>query len=388
MYPKVLLLLDEIPQSINAGSIQFYRLLENYPPENLMVVGRKPVEGASILKCRYLKLKYKIVDRLRLTRFMPWVSNLEALGLIRYKLPRHLKKEIDAFKPDIVLSLMQLYMYYSTAYKFAKSSNLPLFMVCHDDAEQFSRCGRFFLPYLSKKNTAILKYASKIFCISPEMAEEWQKRYGCISEVLYPIPASTLLPRPMEHALTLRDRSNLTIGFAGSLAYGYREGFQELIPKLTNTNIQLFIYREIEPSLVNPNVSFRGFSHTPEEVWERIKEECDAVILPYSFDTSFSDLYATHFPSKLVEYLLLGMPVVVRGPDYATGIKWSKKHQEATVVSSDLNDDQLMTALIELSNSPEMRQQKSIAPGKVSALEFSTGKIKNKFIAHLRHYNQ
>jgi hypothetical protein len=48
------------------------------------------------------------------------------------------------------------------------------------------------------------------------------------------------------------------------------------------------------------------------------------MILPYMNPAGSNELlYRTHFPSKLTEYLALGMPVVVSGPEEATGVRYA-----------------------------------------------------------------
>ncbi|MEQ8688284.1 MAG: glycosyltransferase [Imperialibacter sp.] len=336
-YPKVLLLLDEIPQSVNAGCIQFYRLFKNWPAEQLLVIGRAPSDKADKLRCVYHTLTYPFFDRWRLTRFSKQLSDAEALGLIDYKLPRRLAVIADQFQPDVVVTLMQLFMYYRPAYHYAKSRKLPLVVFCHDDAEDFSRVSPSLLKRMVSKNTEVYQFAKKRICISPEMAKAWEVKYGLEGDFLYPVASESIQPRAMEENLVPREDGFLTFGFAGSLAYGYLEGISELMPFLVESRVKIRIYRDPDDRMpAHQQIEFCGYAPTPEATWERIKRECDAVLLPYSFQERFKSVYSTHFPSKLPEYLRLGMPVVVRGPEYATGVSWSMRNP-GTVLASNSN---------------------------------------------------
>ena len=51
--PKVLFFTSEIPQSVNAGSMQLFRTLQGYPGDRLMVLGMPPERDAQLLPCRY-----------------------------------------------------------------------------------------------------------------------------------------------------------------------------------------------------------------------------------------------------------------------------------------------------------------------------------------------
>jgi len=67
------------------------------------------------------------------------------------------------------------------------------------------------------------------------------------------------------------------------------------------------------------------------EMWRTMQERVDVMILPYSNPAGSNELlYRTHFPSKLTEYLALGMPVIVSGPEEATGLRYAQdKRQDA-----------------------------------------------------------
>lgn len=323
--PKILFIADEIPQSVNAGSIQFYRLFQHYPQERLMVFGREPLIGAKLLDCEYHTLKMPVLDRIRLSRFMPYLTDLQSIGLALPQLPKRLKKIADGFKPDIVISLMQLLPFYYVAYHYSQERKIPFILFCHDDVEDFARPHQLFKKPLVKLNSKIYQSASKRICISPEMAEAWKVKYLAKGDFMYPTASENIRNRSIYNAEELVQKKTLTLGYAGSLAYGYREGINEIIDILERTNTTLRIYRNIDKDITKSSaIEFAGYANTPEETWLKIIEECDAVILPYSQSKKFEKLYRTHFPSKLAEYVALQMPIIVCGPDYANGMKWSK----------------------------------------------------------------
>jgi hypothetical protein len=322
---KILFIADEIPQSINAGSIQFMRLLKSYPSENLLIIGRKPMYNAEILNCKYYTFEIKLIDRLRLSRLARYLTDIQSIGLALPKLPKQLQKIADDFKPDLIISLMQFLPFYYAAYHYSKEKKLPLVLFCHDDTEDFANPHNIFRKKLVKLNAKIYQAASSRICISPEMARAWEKKYGAKSEFLYPTFSDAIQGRNLEKSIMLVNGSTLTIGYAGSLAYGYLEGINEIVTILEETNTKLKIFRDVDNRVEkSPNIEFMGYAETPEETWKKISEQCDSVILPYSEEKKFKQLYSTHFPSKLPEYTKLNMPIIVIGPPYANGIKWCR----------------------------------------------------------------
>lgn len=373
-FPKILFIADEIPQSINAGSIQFYRLFKNYPSSRLMVFGKKPNQQAKILTCPYHELKFPLQERLRLSRFTSILSDLQAFGLLLPKLPAKLTKIARDFKPDLVISLMQHITYYYPAYHFAKRENIPFILFCHDDVEDFSRIHPRFKKKLIGLNSKIYKSAARRICISPEMAEKWKSKYGVNSDFLYPIASKHLKAKEIDF-IDSRSKKQLKIGYAGSLAYGYKEGIEELLPILQKTGTLLKIYREENDALPPSEcLVYRGFSKTAEETFEKIKAECDAVILPYSSDHKFKDLYTTHFPSKIPEYILLGMPIIIIGPDYANGVKWASTKKG--LFAGNLDSLESILKKIKL-NTPKLEE---LVRSLANIKDFDHDQVNNKFI--------
>src|SRR5438270_11697247 len=80
-FPKILFCTSEIPQSVNAGSMQLFRALKDYPGDRLLVMGPPPELDAELLPCRYEPLKL-LTYRLACTRFRSWTTGLNALNTL------------------------------------------------------------------------------------------------------------------------------------------------------------------------------------------------------------------------------------------------------------------------------------------------------------------
>ena len=122
----------------------------------------------------------------------------------------------------------------------------------------------------------------------------------------------------------------LTLGYAGSLAYGYGEALVALIPVLREVGARILISTPRPPEKLNElleaNDVVEWMPHRADinEMWRTMQERADVMILPYSNPAGPHELlYRTHFPSKLTEYLALGMPVIVSGPEFATGVRYA-----------------------------------------------------------------
>ncbi|HEY4784822.1 MAG TPA: hypothetical protein VIH57_02180 [Bacteroidales bacterium] len=300
------------------------------------------------------------------------------------------KKTIREFYPDMVISVMLDYPYYFNAYRIAKKYNIPLHLICHDDVEDFMRLKGIFRTLMVTKNKKIYRFATTKFVVSPEMGNEFRIRYETNEySVLYPNRDEKLRPRPVNYSKNLRKSPTLVIGYAGSLNYGYDLQLKSMLPAFYGTNTLLFIYADkamnhLENCSFEKTVVFKGYSPDPLQTWEKIKEECDAVILPYCFNENGDyELYKTHFPSKLTEYLALGLPVIITGPQYATGVKWGLAHPDASITINTFDLKKYENAFIELKNNDTLRIQLSSKANVYAVQEFDPVKIRELFFSKL-----
>jgi glycosyltransferase involved in cell wall biosynthesis len=381
MPPRTLIISQEIPQTINAGSILFRRLFLGYPAERLLVIGEPPQPGAELLPCRYQTVSC-LGRRLETTRFSRVPRTLDALGIHRVS-DRAVEKLVGEFKPDVVVTVMQSLSFYGAAYRYARKHTLPLVLIVHDLPEEFERVFPAARPAQRRLNARIYNYASKRFCISPQMRDYLADVYGAAGDVLYPNRSEDLKPRPIALNKELRNGNNLTIGYAGSLAYGYGPQLAKMVAAFEQTRSALRIYSRTPLPTSSSAVQFAGYAPA-EETWKRIQNECDAVILPYAFDDVGNELlYRTHFPSKLPEYLSLGMPIIVIGPSYATGVQWAKNNPEATLTVESNCPADWARAIERLRESNELRIKLAECAVVSGNRDFDPVQIRKTFLAGL-----
>jgi len=348
-YPFIFLFSQVVPHSKGAGSILLLRLLQHWPADRLIVIGPSPPHGAKILDCAYLDFK-PLLTRIQTTRFAPLGPPLSAIFSTRIP-------QLDVKRPALVLSVMQTTLYYRAAYRAARRLKLPFCLIVHDDPEEFEPVSWWNRPIVRGFNQKAYSAAEARFCISPQLREVLARRYGAVGEVLYPNRSADLVPRDPDLSRALR-QTRLTIGYAGTMTYGYGDRLEELLPFFRASGATLRIYSMQEPrfSLVS-GVQYAGPYQQPDEVWTRVKEECDVVILPYCGpEHGCQNLYKTHFPSKLPEYLALGMPVIVTGPAYATGMEWASAHPDACIKIGLDETEQWPAVLSRLTKDAEYRR--------------------------------
>lgn len=172
----------------------------------------------------------------------------------------------------------------------------------------------------------------------------------------------------------------LTLGYAGSVAYGYGEALVALIPVLREVGARILISTPRPPEKLKELLEaidvVEWMPHRVNilEMWQTMQERAAVMILPYSNPAGDNELlYRTHFPSKLTEYMALGMPVVVSGPEFATGVRYGKGGGgELAVGSGQLAEGREM---LKCENAEKLKvEEKELAVG--SRQLGGTGKLK------------
>jgi len=323
---NILILSGQIPHSVSAGNIQLLRLFREYPADKFLVIGPPVPKEASRLSCRYESMAPPL-NRLNSTRFHLWRRTARVLELLPGNSLRQVEDLVGEFQPEVVLSLMETSDYYGLAGKYARKHRLPLYLIVHDTNEDFERVFPFAKGLQLAKDRRIYRFAKERFCVSPEMAVFNAQRFGVTGKVLYPIPDPEIQPRPLEWSKILRQPPHLTIGYAGSMAYGYAEEMLESLPTLEKNGARLELCcpkpaGKVAGLLESPIVKWHGYRPSLDAI-QLLQERCDVLWLPYLNPAGENErLYRTHFPSKLCDYLQTGMAVWVTGPEFATGVRW------------------------------------------------------------------
>src|SRR3977135_2019384 len=225
--PRVLILSSDVPHTGTAGAIILSRLFQEWPPDRLLAAGAPVSADAQKLACDYIQREPPLW-RLEVSRFAK-LSRLLTLFGARSALASSMHR-LARFRPQVVVTIMQNLSYSQMAYDFALHNKVPLVVIVHDDPEDFERCYSWAASRIIARNARIYRHAHNRLCVSPEMRDLLQRRYGVEGEVLYPNRSELVVPRPAEEALSLKDRDYLTVGYAGTLNYGYGARLEELNP--------------------------------------------------------------------------------------------------------------------------------------------------------------
>jgi glycosyltransferase involved in cell wall biosynthesis len=386
--PRVLLLSGEGPNLQSAGGILLYRLFDDYPRGKLRVIERNADPTRGHLHFPYASLA-KPWQRFEQSRFNRMKRSLRAFGFVPSISLKKIDELLGGFRPDLVVCVMQQAAYYDAALCYARKRRVPLVLIVHDVNEQFEPVLPFAVAAWRQRDGDLYRYATYRLCVSQEMESLCARLYGVRGEVLYPNRSEELLPRPFQQSERLKIDGRLSVGFVGNLNYGYGEELIRLLPAFRASHSRLIVFsqppeKSCEALLQAFDcVDFRGFVQA-DQAWRAIQLECDAVILPYPNPAGKMErLYRHHFPSKLPEYLALGMPVIVTGPNCATGVRWAQRNPTAVASHTTVDLYGVQCLLQSLRDKPDLRLGFAKSGFLAGELDFEPRKIKAQFLNYL-----
>ncbi len=387
--PRLLLLTNEFPQTIGAGSILLYRLFQDYPSDRLLVVSNSRASaGAELLRCRHEWLPLA-ADRLIQTRFWPWRAALRALGASRLPSIRRIDRVVAGFAADLVVVVMQDTWFYDLGARYAAARGRPLVVVVTDLPQAFEPVPPWLRRLQHRRDATVLQRAVCRLAVSRGMVEFFGREFGLSGELL-PLPrADRPVAQDPERCRALKVPGRLTLGFAGGLHYGYGEQFLRMLPQLrqAGTIVECFgPHPGGRLTLLKDATDvfhFNGYLTPPERAWEELLRRCDVVLQPYLNPPGPHGLqYRTHFPSKLGDCLALGLPLLITGPAEASGVRWCLEHSGSAVVLTDSSPAALAEILSRLRDDADLRVSVARA-AQAAGVVFAAAPLRTQFYRRL-----
>lgn len=360
-YPKVLFIGASTFEETVGTHMLLYRMFKTYPADKLMVIGshryRNPIFPPSRLPDvtyeireeadffhhrlrRALSPRYQILSRgyyPLLFRTQTWIHE------------REIAPFVQAYQPNIILSLTMNYRWY-VAYKVARKLQIPLALILHDQWEP--SVGPFMTQMMRPKFEEAYRFAKHRFCISPTMERLYFEQTGIRGDVLYPIGADA----PPANRQRREEKKELTVLFFGNL-WHVQPIIVDLAHQLAKKGIELIVYSNqdltyfIENGLQTSNVQARSFIPN-EELLAWSKEHADILYLPVYFEKEYEREVQYSFYSKLVDYLSLGLPILIQAPQISSLVEFVEQHDAlpfAEIVTSNEPDalEPAITALLD-----------------------------------------
>ena len=219
---------------------------------------------------------------------------------------------------------------FRAAQRFAKRHNLPLVVFFQDWWPDMAPVPIFFKGIFEKQFWGLARKCSLGLCVCEGMREALGG--GDNLQVLHDIPAKR---ENVEIALQRERKPGFPfrVLYFGNLGeYGPMLG-EALGESLKHPEILLQV-RGSNPNWSNDfkqkmRANGRWLEFAPRAELEEWLASADAFLVPMVFDPKMRRRMETSFPSKLIEFVQFGKPLIVWGPKYCSAVKWAAKMDSA-----------------------------------------------------------
>lgn len=247
------------------------------------------------------------------------------LNLLR----RAVETGLKDWRPDIVLT--QLYRRYPLlAAHCAARWKAPLGVFAFDQREVWEE-DELERAQLTRESRHILRSADRVWAVSEEMRAHYAELAGPGSEakftVLPPLPQG-ISASPAEWKPNFGTRP--VMAYAGSLHEFHLPAMRLTAKALAAVNGELLLVsREDNPALNTLRREFGNVRFQPflpqEELVPFLAANASALLVAYSFDLEAQPWARLSFPSKLIEFVHTGLPVLLIAPLGTALQNWANK---------------------------------------------------------------
>jgi glycosyltransferase involved in cell wall biosynthesis len=285
----------------------------------------------------------------------------------------------------IVTILKDIYSIFA-AY-LSKAWQIPLYVIVHDREELWSNSD-LERRWIRRNYPIVLNQATKIWPVSEEL--------GSFCKVNEATKITTLIPIPEGKNRGFAKwadefKTSPVVAYAGSIYPSQVAHFRSVASKLEKLGgTLLLITPKDRPGILQlldafPNIEHREPFAKNSDVIDFLARRASCVLVPYPLNLSEHPWAATCFPSKLVEFSHLGLPIFILAPAGTALGNWAIKHGWYSYLS-DMDEEKLFQMLrrltektewIEMAKQSQAVAQEEFNPDLIQAQfesELSTGK--------------
>jgi glycosyltransferase involved in cell wall biosynthesis len=365
---RVLVLSSVVP---NAASLGGELLLHRHLELN-------PVIRCEIVRWRRFPVRLKLIGKLRQLGFPSFSRSWECLFPV-FAPSKLVHEFIQRFQPDALLTVAHGWWHIQAA-RVARRLNLPLVCFFHDWWPDFPEIPVAFRPRVERQFRRTYTQSNAAICISDGMRRELGERPNSV--VIHPVPFSTTSQAWMpDFKLPLR------LVYFGNL-HEYGPQIESALFTLNGSGkvrLEVFGASPLWTSGAEDYFKSRGLYHPfipSNQLMESIRSY-QTVLVVMSFDAALRRRMITSFPSKLVDAMQLGLPVVIWGPEYCSAVQWARQGGGALCVT-DPSPSCLRRVLEELAASPLQQERLATSAREAAAGEFDPERIQAQFMKALR----
>ncbi|MCU0839750.1 MAG: hypothetical protein MUE49_13670 [Rhodospirillales bacterium] len=383
-FPRLAVISDVTVRDGDGCSQALFRLLESYPRDRLTIVqlrersgnGRRALDGAE-----YVNMPTPW-NRLLFTRLHGVIAIFEYFyRSLRYaSVASRVKRE----NPEIVLTVIEK-LGWITAFKVAQRLRLPLHVIVYDGPEHWYAYHPVLGSAIIRVARRTLRYAQTRHSISIPLEAKMAEISGVSGSVLLPFRSQSDEPLARQLSQIPRTAEHRSAVYFGSIAslkvFGMLDRFAREIGRF---GLTLDAWGGLSPTVTKspqwPSRAFRhhGFFPDRTEFLKTVRTTASLLYLPFPFD---DEVTRYSFPSKMVDYTLIGIPIVVHAPRDTAVAAWCEENRSSAKLFTHLDWQAISGDLRALLGSDSTLRELADGAFAAGAASFSHAHLFQRFVA-------
>jgi len=228
------------------------------------------------------------------------------------------------------------------AYVLHKLTRKPLILYMHDLFSEVKKNALLYRVYEFVERK-IFSSASAII-VTNERFKNYYLKKGLSRVVVLPSCVDfneENREMPSQYLYATKPKQKLRIVFTGSV-YEANEGailcFLNALKKVKNIEV-VFATNSKKDYLKGVSIGF-----LPKKACHELQRSADVLLLPLSFNTSYPEEIECAFPTKALEYLVAGKPILAIVPEGTFSEEFVKRHKIGIVVT-ELSEQKIIQAI-------------------------------------------
>lgn len=380
-----LMLISDVPVCFGAshGSEALVRLFQHYPSDHLIVVqtqGPMP-EPERRLPDQAYHVWQLPWDRLLRTRLNVIGTIMQAIHH-RYLFWRFVTA-VKAAAPAAIVTLVHANGWV-LARRIAAQLSLPLHLIVHDGPDHF-QCNSLIVGKMMRQEFQLAcRQAASRFSICAALDRHIEQIIGIKGQIMPPLQCRD---DKTPERVAAKDTGSQAVYFGSLNSVSITAMINDFAHELARFGGALHAWGGLSPN-IKASVPWkdRVFQHhgafaDRNQILAYCRRSCHYMYLPFSFvdeNTSFS------FPSKLVDYTLVGLPIIVQAPPSSPIGVWCADHPEAALFIGEPGREALGRAISTLLSSEDLRMRFAHGALKAGQESFSFKPHWQRFIKAIR----
>jgi glycosyltransferase involved in cell wall biosynthesis len=365
---KVLVLSSVVPSARGSGGeLVLYRHLK-----------LNPAIQSEVMSWQRFPFRLKLIGKLRQLGFQSFSRSWECLFPV-FPAREKVRDFVERFQPDVLLTVAHGW-WHIQARRIARECNLPLVSFFQDWWPDFPEVPVAFRSRVEREFRQTCAESTAAICVSEGMRQELGAPPN--SSVIYDISSFS-----RSEGGFCDFTPPLRVAYFGNL-YEYGPLIENALRVLDGSDkvrLEVFGASPLWTSKAEGEFRSLGLYHgfIPSDRLVESLQHFQAVLVVMSFDAALRRRMTTSFPSKMINAMQLGLPVIICGPEYCSAVQWARQGDRALCVT-DANPFALRQALEELAACSREQERLAKSAREAAETDFHPQRIQAQFVDALR----